>query len=97
MTTTETELAPPTTVSDNASATIPSFLELEITQFCQQCTHCYSESGPHGGRRSMTLEDWERLMDQAAALGVETVQFIGGEPTLGPDLLRLARHASASA
>ena len=94
MTTTRSELAPPTTVSDDSSAAIPSFLELEITQFCQlQCTHCYSESGPDGVRGSMTPEDWERLMDQAAALGVETVQFIGGEPTLDPNLPRLAHHA----
>ncbi|MBM7771330.1 MoaA/NifB/PqqE/SkfB family radical SAM enzyme [Actinokineospora baliensis] len=26
--------------------------------------------------------DWERVIDQAAGLGVEMVQFIGGEPTL---------------
>ncbi len=41
----------------------------------------------------MTAEDWQRLMDQAAAIGVETVQFIGGEVTLDPDMPRLARHA----
>lgn len=73
---------------------IPTFLELEITQFCQlECVHCYSQSGPHGGRGTMTLEDWERLIVQVAALGVETVQFIGGEPTLDPDLPRLVRYA----
>lgn len=73
---------------------IPSFLELEITQFCQlSCAHCYSESGPHGSRGTMTALDWEHVMDQAAALGVDTVQFIGGEPTLDPDLSRLIRYA----
>lgn len=94
MTTTGSELALPITASKGTSPAIPSFLELEITQFCQlRCTHCYSESGPDGMRGSMTPEDWERLMDQAAMLGVEAVQFIGGEPTLDPDLPRLARHA----
>lgn len=94
MTTAGSELALPAELSDDTSAAIPSFLELEVTQFCQlHCAHCYSESGPDGGRGSMTPEDWERLMDQAAALGVETVQFIGGEPTLDPGLPRLARHA----
>lgn len=73
---------------------VPSFLELEITQFCQlTCAHCYSESGPHGGRGTMTPDDWEGLIGQAAALGVETVQFIGGEPTLDPDLPHLVRYA----
>jgi MoaA/NifB/PqqE/SkfB family radical SAM enzyme len=41
----------------------------------------------------MTPADWERVIDQAAALGVATVQFIGGEPTLDPDMPRLARYA----
>ena len=73
---------------------IPTFLELEITQFCQlKCAHCYSESGPDAGRGTITPDDWERLMDQAAEIGVETVQFIGGEPTLDPDFARLARYA----
>jgi MoaA/NifB/PqqE/SkfB family radical SAM enzyme len=73
---------------------IPTFLELEVTQFCQlRCTHCYSESGPQGGRGTMTPGDWERLMDQAAAIGVRTVQFIGGEPTLDPAFGLLARYA----
>jgi MoaA/NifB/PqqE/SkfB family radical SAM enzyme len=76
---------------------IPSFLELEITQFCQlKCIHCYSESGPYSGRGTMRPEDWEQVMGQAVALGVETVQFIGGEPTLDPDLPRLVRYALAA-
>jgi MoaA/NifB/PqqE/SkfB family radical SAM enzyme len=77
---------------------IPSFLELEITQFCQlRCAHCYSESGPQAGRGTMTAHDWEQVIDQAAVLGVETVQFIGGEPTLDPDLSRLVRYALGAA
>ncbi len=77
-------------------ADIPSFLELEITQFCQlNCAHCYSESGPHAGRGTMTAQDWERVIDQAAALRVETVQFMG-EPTLDPDLPWLVRYAQAA-
>ena len=73
---------------------IPSFLELEITGLCQlRCVHCYAESGPHGGRGTMTLADWEKVIDQAAAIGVKMVQFIGGEPTLDPDLPRLIGYA----
>jgi sulfatase maturation enzyme AslB (radical SAM superfamily) len=41
----------------------------------------------------MTTRDWEQVIDQAATLGVETVQFIGGEPTLDPRLPGLIRHA----
>jgi MoaA/NifB/PqqE/SkfB family radical SAM enzyme len=73
---------------------IPSFLELEITGFCQlECIHCYAESSPRGGRGTMTTGDWEHVIDQAAAIGVKMVQFIGGEPALAPDLPQLIRHA----
>ena len=82
------------TAADGTAPAIPSFLELEITGFCQlNCVHCYADSGPRGGRGTMTTADWERVIDQAAAIGVKMVQFIGGEPTLDPDLPRLIRHA----
>ncbi len=41
----------------------------------------------------MTPENWEHVIDQAAAIGVSMVQFIGGEPTLSPALPRLVRYA----
>ena len=82
------------TAATRAAPSVPSFLELEITQFCQlKCSHCYSNSGPDAGRGIMTPDDWQRLMDEAAAIGIQTVQFIGGEPTLDPDMPRLARYA----
>jgi MoaA/NifB/PqqE/SkfB family radical SAM enzyme len=73
-----------------------TFLELEVTGRCQlACVHCYAASGPDGDKGTMTVTDWERVMEQARALGVTTVQFIGGEPTLHPGLPRLLRHALA--
>jgi MoaA/NifB/PqqE/SkfB family radical SAM enzyme len=44
----------------------------------------------------MTTEDWKRVITAAASVGVETVQFIGGEPTLHPDLPELVRYALAA-
>jgi sulfatase maturation enzyme AslB (radical SAM superfamily) len=94
MSTTTTDLLPQPAASQSRATGIPSFLELEITGFCQlKCVHCYAESGPHGGRGTMTTGDWERVIDQAAAIGVEMVQFIGGEPTLAPGLPRLVCYA----
>lgn len=70
------------------------FLWLEITGRCQlECTHCYAESSPLGTHGAMTSEDWQRTIDQAANVGVRTVQFIGGEPTLHPALPELINHA----
>jgi MoaA/NifB/PqqE/SkfB family radical SAM enzyme len=41
----------------------------------------------------MRPEDWIRIIDQAAELGVSAVQFIGGEPTLHPHLRGFVDHA----
>jgi MoaA/NifB/PqqE/SkfB family radical SAM enzyme len=71
-----------------------SFLWLEITGRCQlACRHCYAESGPRGTHGSMTTSEWMRVIDEAGDLGALTALFIGGEPTLHPDLPALIGHA----
>jgi MoaA/NifB/PqqE/SkfB family radical SAM enzyme len=66
----------------------------EITGMCQlSCSHCYAGSGPEGTHGTMTPQDWETALTQAAGLGTRHVCFIGGEPTLSPALPRLVRHA----
>lgn len=73
---------------------LPWFLELEITGFCQlRCMHCYANSGPESDHGTMTADDWEHVIDEAKALCVDAVQFIGGEPTLHPGFTRLLEHA----
>src|SRR5215475_2642788 len=86
------------TITYNETAIeVPSFLELETTGKCQlQCTHCYNSSGPDGGTGTMTPDDWRNVIDQAAALGIASVQFIGGEPTMDSDMPELARYALAT-
>jgi MoaA/NifB/PqqE/SkfB family radical SAM enzyme len=73
-----------------------SFLWLEITRRCNlTCAHCYTSSGPHlplTGR--MQFADWSRVMGEARAAGCRRLQFIGGEPTVHPDLGRLVEHAT---
>jgi MoaA/NifB/PqqE/SkfB family radical SAM enzyme len=70
---------------------------LEITGKCQlMCVHCYAESAPTGRHGPLTRDDWIRVIDEAAAIGVHKVQFIGGEPTLRPELPDLISHATAS-
>ncbi|SHF02779.1 4Fe-4S single cluster domain-containing protein [Seinonella peptonophila] len=71
------------------------FLWLEITGRCQlECVHCYAESGPNGTHGSMSVNDWKRVIEDAASLGVSTVQFIGGEPTLHPEFISLLETAT---
>lgn len=74
-----------------------TFVALELTGRCNlTCGHCFADAGPAGGHGTMTVRDWERVIGEAASLGVRTVQFIGGEPTLHPGLCALVRHAVAA-
>jgi MoaA/NifB/PqqE/SkfB family radical SAM enzyme len=72
-----------------------SFLWLEITRRCNlACQHCYANSGPAlPVTDRMQFADWCRVMEEARAIGCRRVQFIGGEPTVHPDLERLVEHA----
>ncbi|MET8029669.1 radical SAM/SPASM domain-containing protein [Streptomyces avermitilis] len=80
-----------------AKPVAPAFLELEITGKCQlTCPSlCYATAGPTQGHGSMTAGDWKRLISEAAQIGVEKVQFIGGEPTMHPDFEALVHRALA--
>lgn len=53
----------------------------------------YADSGPRGSHGVMTTSDWCRVIDESTTLGVEMVQFIGGEPTMHSDLPRFVDHA----
>ncbi|MGH3758579.1 radical SAM protein [Actinophytocola sp.] len=71
-----------------------TFLWLEITGKCQLgCAHCYADSGPRGSHGVMTTSDWCRVIDESTTLGIEMVQFIGGEPTMHPGLPHFVDHA----
>jgi MoaA/NifB/PqqE/SkfB family radical SAM enzyme len=90
-------MATGTMATDQQDFTPVTFLALELTGRCQlRCAHCFAESGPAGTDGSMTTRDWERVIDDAAGMGVRAVQFIGGEPTLHPDLCVLVGHAVAA-
>lgn len=71
-----------------------NYLACELTGRCQlRCVHCYADSSPRGDHGIMTDGDWLRVIDEAAALGIEKIQFIGGEPTTHPSLRKLVTHA----
>lgn len=67
---------------------------LFITERCQlRCGHCYMGSRLERGL-AMPYEKASTIMDQCRRLGAEYLTFVGGEPTLHPDLPRLARRAN---
>ncbi|WP_283139101.1 radical SAM protein [Rhizohabitans arisaemae] len=69
-------------------------LQAEITGKCQaRCVHCFNDSGPKGSNGTMTADDWRRVFRQAADVGTEVIQIVGGEPMLHPALPDLIAHA----
>lgn len=72
------------------------FLWLEVTRKCSMaCRHCYADSDPEQALLgALDADAWCSIIDEGATLGCGQVQFIGGEPTLHPDLPVLVRRAA---
>lgn len=69
-------------------------LDLYVTMRCNiRCRFCNVRAGEYD-HRSIALERIVSLLDEAAALGLQEVHFLGGEPTLRPDLEQMIEHAT---
>jgi pyrroloquinoline quinone biosynthesis protein E len=71
----------------------PYVLLAELTYRCPlHCPYCSNPARyPEG---ELSLGEWRRVFEEAAALGVLHVALSGGEPLLRPDLPELVRAAS---
>jgi len=66
-------------------------LHLDLLYQCDlECEHCYLDDKK---RRILPTDFWLGVLDQAAAMGVFTVTFSGGEIFLRKDLFTLIAHA----
>lgn len=75
----------------------PLALLAELTHRCPlQCPYCSNPVGLVRAAGEMSADEWRRVLDQAAKLGVLQVHFSGGEPTARPDLVELVAHAEAA-
>lgn len=72
-----------------------NFLWLEITPKCNlNCIHCYADSTPYNALEcKIKYNDWVNILFEAYTLGCRQIQFIGGEPTIHPDLIKLIAKA----
>ena len=79
------------------SALRPLSVLAELTYRCNlQCPYCYNPLNLAAYSDELALDAWERVLDEAAELGVLQVHFSGGEPTLrADDLCVLVRRARA--
>ncbi|WP_354429312.1 radical SAM protein [Streptomyces sp. FZ201] len=85
-----------TTASSGLAQTVATIrsVELEVTGRCQlSCTHCCTDSGPGSSPGIMTAQNWLDVITDICELGIPSVQFIGGEPTLSPHLPSYIDHA----
>jgi radical SAM protein with 4Fe4S-binding SPASM domain len=70
----------------------PLRMDLALTFRCQNdCIHCYA-GGPHE-TPELNTEQWKQVIDRLSDIGVFTVTFTGGEPTLREDLTELLQYA----
>ncbi|WP_242011411.1 pyrroloquinoline quinone biosynthesis protein PqqE [Acetobacter fallax] len=66
----------------------------ELTHRCPlQCPYCSNPLGLEPKAGELSTDEWRRVLDEAAALGVLQVHFSGGEPMARKDLPDLVRHA----
>jgi cyclic pyranopterin phosphate synthase len=68
-----------------------AYLRLSLTDRCNfRCSYC-APAGPDGGGAPLARAELARLVRIFAGAGVRRVRLTGGEPTLRPDLLDVAR------
>jgi MoaA/NifB/PqqE/SkfB family radical SAM enzyme len=77
-------------VRTTANASL-DFLWMELTNRCNlQCSHCYAESSPTTrDANPLSPQEQTTVLADSYQLGCKKVQFIGGEPTLNKNLIRL--------
>jgi pyrroloquinoline quinone biosynthesis protein E len=69
----------------------------EITHRCPlQCPYCSNPVELERASAELSTEDWKRLIDEVAGLGVLQIHFSGGEPLVRKDLVDLVGHSTAA-
>jgi radical SAM protein with 4Fe4S-binding SPASM domain len=72
---------------------IPAWAILELTYRCNlRCVHCFVDV-TEDNERSLTLEDWQGVIDQLKAAGTMYLLFTGGEVMVREDFLEIAAYA----
>ena len=75
----------------------PLALIAELTHRCPlHCVYCSNPLELQARNLELSTEDWSRVFQEAAALGVLQADFTGGEPLTRPDILELIRAARAA-
>jgi MoaA/NifB/PqqE/SkfB family radical SAM enzyme len=84
-----------TTQKHNAISGLNGRLWLYTNFDCNlTCSYCVAESSPTTPRRALGVNNVQRLVDEAVALGFQKVFFTGGEPFILPEIYDMLAYAS---
>ena len=73
---------------------IPLAVLVELTHRCPlQCPYCSNPVELESASKELTTEEWLRVIDELAEIGVLQIHFSGGEPTARKDLVQLVERA----
>jgi pyrroloquinoline quinone biosynthesis protein E len=73
----------------------PYALLAELTHRCPlQCPYCSNPVALERSSDELSTAEWQRVLDEAAALGILQIHFSGGEPAARRDLEALVGHAA---
>lgn len=68
-------------------------LQIETTDACQQgCIYCYAGSTPRE-KHGLTTNEILTLLNEAAAMEIRAIDWLGGDPLIRPDWYDLMLHA----
>jgi pyrroloquinoline quinone biosynthesis protein E len=88
--------APPSATQDATPDGAPYTLVAELTHRCAlACPYCSNPRALVRGPEELTTEEWLRVVDDAAELGVMQLHLTGGEPLARADLEAIASRARA--
>jgi len=72
----------------------PEMAQIEVTRNCnQKCSFCFRKCCPEINYPNLSFESWQTIIRKLANLGVETLNFSGGESFLYPNFYQLVRWA----
>lgn len=79
---------------ETAAVPRPLWLLAELTYKCPlQCPYCSNPLGLAKSRNELNTDEWQRVLDQARALGAVQLGLSGGEPLVRRDLETVIGHA----
>src|SRR5690606_4008238 len=81
-------------IKQHSAVGFPMALLAELTHRCPlQCPYCSNPVALEATRHEIDTATWQRVIEEAAALGAMQIHFSGGGPTVRKDLEQLVETA----